>query len=108
MGATLRDMGVFRSPGMGLTLRMVRKAMPLAPLFAMLPMRSELPFVLLLATYLATESVAPLALQIISAALLPGLAFAMAVSRIRHESNEDASCSVPFLAALTARAPPVS
>ena len=75
----------------------------------MMTLRSEILLVLLLAAYLATELVAPIAVQVVCAALFPvRLGFAVTISRSSPQSDEEGLRPFPFLEALAPRAPPVS
>jgi len=88
--------------------QIIRRMMPVATICPMLPARSEILFALLLATYLAVELVAPIAVQIVSAALFVPLGIAVVVSREFPQTEEDVPEHSPFLASFASRAPPVS
>jgi hypothetical protein len=91
-----------------LGMTVIRWTMPVVPLCPMLPARSELLFALLLTTYLAAEILAPITFQIVRAALssVP-LCFAVAISRIAPQSDENVPRLFPLLASLAPRPPPV-
>jgi hypothetical protein len=86
----------------------IRRMMPVATAFPVLPVRSEILFALLLAIYLATELVAPFVVRLACAALVVTLRIVVAVSRTPLRADEDVSDSFPLLASLSPRAPPVS
>jgi hypothetical protein len=87
----------------------VRRMMPLAPFCSMMTGRSEVLLVLMLATYLTAELVAPITVQIICAAMSAArLTFAAAVSSRLEKSDEAPFFPFPFLAAFASRAPPLS
>jgi hypothetical protein len=84
------------------------RLMGIATFCPILPVRSEILLALLLTVYLITEMVAPIAVQIISAALFVPFGIAVAVSRKSHQADEGVPSPSPFLASLAPRAPPVS
>ena len=88
--------------------QIIRRMMPVATFCPMLPARSEVLLALLLVTYLAVELVAPIAVQIISAALFVPLGIAVVVSRNFLQTDEGVPDPFPFLASLASRPPPVS
>jgi hypothetical protein len=93
--ATLSAMGFLNFVGM--------------PIFSIMPERSEVLFVLLVALYLATEFVAPIAVRIVCAALSSvRLGIAVATVTGAPHSDDTAPCAFPFLTTLASRAPPVS
>jgi hypothetical protein len=93
--ATLSAMGLLSFVGM--------------PIFSIMPERSEVLFVLLVALYLAAEFVAPIAVRIVCAALSSvRLGIAIAISSSAPDSDDDAPRAFPFLTTLASRAPPVS
>jgi hypothetical protein len=90
---------------MGLFLNRMMRIATFCPI---LPVRSEIMLALLLSIYLFTELVAPIAFQIISAALFVPFGIAVAVSGKSHQADEDVPSPSPFRASLAPRAPPVS
>jgi hypothetical protein len=102
-------MGFLRLKEMPFVNSIVRRVMPFAPFCSMMTGRSEVLLVLLLATYLTAELVAPITVQIITAAMSAVLlAFSAAISRSPEQSDEAPSFPFPFLAAFASRAPPLS
>jgi hypothetical protein len=90
---------------MGLLLSRILRIATFCPI---LPVRSEILLALLFTVYLFAELVAPIAVQIISAALFVPFGIAVAVYGKSHQADEDVPSPSPFLASLAPRSPPVS
>jgi len=86
----------------------IPRMMPIATSCPILPGRSEILLGLLLGACLIVEVIAPVALQIVSAALFVPLAIAIIVCRRPREIDNEVFASSPLSTSLAARAPPVS
>lgn len=85
-----------------------RRVMPVASFCPIMPARSEILLAALLVLYLAVELVAPIAVQIVSAALFVPLGIAVVISRRFLQTDVDVPDPFPFLASSAPRPPPVS
>jgi hypothetical protein len=98
-------MGLLKPLGMP---QIIRRMMPIAAFCPVLPVRSEILLGLLLVVCLVVEVLAPVAVQIVSAALFVPLAIAVIVSNPSRQIDKDIPGPYPLVPSLAPRAPPVS